>query len=89
MHFDSALTALPRFLAGTVSGVIVSGFIAIMLGAPWVRRKGKASLSIANRRGLGSGLGERAPEVVAAFLISRSTNNRQISLIVVLHTQPN
>lgn len=38
--------------------------------------------------GLGTGLGERAPEVVAAFLISRSTNDRQNLLIVVLHTQP-
>jgi hypothetical protein len=53
MHFDSALTALPRFLAGTVSGVIVSGFTAIMLGAPWVRRKGKAFAEHREPRGLG------------------------------------
>jgi hypothetical protein len=33
MHFDSALTVLPRYLAGTVSGVIVSGFIAIAWSA--------------------------------------------------------
>ncbi len=89
MHFDSALTALPRFLAGTVSGVSGSGFIAIMLGAQWVRRKGKAFAEHRDPRGLDSGLGERAPEVVAAFSIYRSTNERQISLIVVLHTQPN
>ena len=89
MHFDSALTALPRFLAGTVSGVIVSGFIAIMLGAPWVRRRGKASAERRESRGLGTGLGQSALEVVAAFLIYRSTSERQISLIVVLHAQPN
>lgn len=53
------------------------------------KARGKACAEHHELRGLGNGLGKRAPEVVAAFIISRSASDRQISLIVVLHTQPN
>jgi hypothetical protein len=63
--------------------------LPFMLEAPRVRRKGKACAGRRELRGLGNGLGETAPEVVAAFSSSRSASDKQISLIVVLHTQPN
>lgn len=49
---------------------------------------GKACAEHRESRGVGTGLGERVSEVVAAFIISRSASDRQISLIVILHTQP-
>lgn len=92
-HITDFIHALQRCSGARCAGTIYSGIgpgpIVKLGSSPRVRRGGKACSALCESRGLGSGLGERAPEVVAAFLISRSTNERQISLIEVLHTQPN
>ena len=70
-HITDFIHALQRCSGARCAGTIYSGIgpssIVKLGSSPRVRREGKAFTAHRELRGLGTGLSERAPEVVAAF----------------------